>query len=140
MSTNYYLDFDPYDRESEKLHIGKSFRMFQGYVEPHFFNGRYVPRLVSWEDWKHYLAATIVDDPEAEAVIRAEHGATIDFSEFVEVVENTPVHLRRKQFNALNLLVNSSPVFIPPMTLGKVVAGGDWLDSRGYSFHGGEFS
>lgn len=126
MGTNYYQRTDICDRcnRYKEKHIGKSSAgwefSFQGYDD-----GRVMPRIKSFMDWKREL--------QADSKIFTEYGEEISFEDFVKFVEskkggtfgpnkipnlNHFDHCEKEGYHMTN----------------------DWKDKEGYSFTSSDFS
>lgn len=141
MSTNYYLHYPKCKlckKTPERLHIchtaATSFT-FQGHFDKHD-----EAWLVSWSDWKQYLAEQCADPDlasEMRAQIRTEYGALCSFKAFVDMVESTSVEARSARHNFMRY--EYKPMLGLKPQLGRIAPGYDWLDAESFSFYGGEF-
>jgi hypothetical protein len=130
MGTNYYWHppaCEHCGRSDDALHVCKSHISFHG-VFDWDDDGKPVPVIVSWEQWKHHLRTT-------EGRIVDEYGHEYDVEAFITRVESTSPEARRWQYDWVIEHVSTSrdrPLAVAP--------GGTWLDPDGFSFYGGEFS
>lgn len=126
MGTNYYVATNHCEcckRYDEEYHIGKS-----SYGWAFSFRGYRAERLVSWQQWKAFLADKVIMD---------EYGERVDYGWFVHLIEGekSPGYVRDD--GRKNLLHNDAgrndkyPWFNPEY---------DWDDPQGYSFSSREFS
>ena len=126
MGTNYYVaknNCECCNRYDEEYHIGKS-----SYGWAFTFQGYPSMRLTSWQNWKEFLKGETIKD---------EYGDTIDYDDFVNLIEvwKSPDYVREDGHR--NLTHNNEgktsnrPWFNPEY---------DWDDADGYSFTSREFS
>lgn len=129
MGTNYYVAKDRCEcckRYDEEYHIGKA-----SWGWAFSFRGYKSERLVSWQQWKKFLADKTIMD---------EYGEQVDYNWLVEYIENEkkPGYVRddghkNLQHNEEGKKADSSGYswFNPEY---------DWDDEEGYSFSSREFS
>ncbi len=124
MTCNYSVQTS--GAEPVELHIGHFVGPSGFTFEGHFRHGE--PWLTTWQQWRAFLT-------ECGGQIRDEYGQVVPLDEFVALVESTSVAGRRKQYD----YITRHPHPYWDRRVG-VQPRGDWLDSDGFSFYGGEFS
>ncbi len=124
MGTNYYVaknNCECCNRYDEEYHIGKS-----SWGWAFTFQGYPAERLISWQDWKEFLKHNTIKD---------EYGDTIDYDDFVELIETfkSPNYVREDGHRNLqhNDEGRAKAYFNPQY---------DWDDADGYAFTSREFS
>lgn len=127
MGTNYdWIENDcHFCGRSDRLHIGKSYRMFEGHWH-YDLNGEIVWDIASWQDWKDRFL-------NGHGWIVDEYGAYVNIDHFIAKVEAVPVEDRRRQYDAV-------AAGWPGRASDDPEPQRDWLDAEGFSFYGGEFS
>lgn len=124
MGTNFFHHTNACEHcgRHDERHIGKSFRMFQGYRPDPDWPDDPTPYLTSWQHWKAALLAG--------GEIWDEYGTRWDAEDFIARVEATEKSLRRRQYDAV----------AEHAKLHGIAVRNDWIDGDGFSFCDLEFS
>ena len=114
----------PEQPKALELHIGKSYISFQGYREE---DGNSTPygEIASVKDWAAVLRGERGGPPLR---VFSEYGDEWAVEEFLAVVYETSREERGRQYR---WMVDHYP---------PERREGDWIDSEGFSFHGGDFT